>query len=120
MIVALVSQNGGAPARALRVASYKAPKPQRLSRPGGLRVKRKKRKITVSWHRVSGAVRYQVLLLLSDRSEVFRVTRSSKIRFADPFQYRSGKVLVAAVGADGSRSPLATKPIKKRKLKKRR
>ena len=118
VIVALVNQNGGAPAKALRVTSYTAPPPQRLGEPHGLKVKRSKRRLTVSWKRVADASRYEVLVLLSDRSEAFRVTRRTHIRLPDPFPLRSGKVLVAAVGNDGSRGPAAQTRILAKRLKK--
>jgi len=118
VIVALVNQNGGAPAKALRVTSYTAPPPQRLGEPHGLKVKRSKRRLTVSWKRVADASRYEVLVLLSDRSEAFRVTRRTHIRLPDPFPLRSGKVLVAAVGNDGSRGPAAHARILAKRLKK--
>ena len=89
-----------------------------LARPHGLRVKRNRRQIRVSWKRVAHAARYEILVTLSDRSEVFRVTRGTHVRVPDPFPLRSGKVLVAPIGSDGSRGSASKAKIRALRLKK--
>ena len=103
-IIALISQ-AGAPARTLTVARYVAPRPGALRRPARLRATRRRGLIRVSWARTPGARRYEVLVRLSDRSEVFRVVRGIRATLTDPSPRKRGRVVVDALAADGSRGP---------------
>jgi hypothetical protein len=60
-------------------------------------------RIRVSWKPVRGAARYEVLVALADRSQVFRTTRRTRIRLVDPLPWMRGKVSVDVLGRDGSR-----------------
>jgi hypothetical protein len=101
-IIAIIDQAGG-PTRAVTVASYTAPTRSRLGRPGHVRVIRGKRAITLSWTRVPAATRYEVLIILGDGSEVFRVVRGTHVTLPDPFPAKPGTALVDALAADNSR-----------------
>ncbi len=101
-IVALIDQ-AGAPARSVTVATYSAPGRVSLGRPGGVRATRQRGKVRVAWRRVSGAIRYEVLVRLADHSETFRLARGTQITLADPFPAKRGQVSVDALGRDGRR-----------------
>lgn len=110
-IVALVSQ-GGAPARTVTVATYLAPRPAPSRRPAHLRATRRNGSIRVSWTRVLGARRYEVLVVLADRSEAFRVVQGTRATLTDPSPRKRGRVLVDAVAADGTRGAQSVVAIK--------
>src|SRR5262249_19045193 len=61
-IVAELTRNGE-PLRKLVVATYIAPGPVKLTRPGGLRVLRQGSALAVRWRRVPGAAVYAVTLV---------------------------------------------------------
>ena len=54
-----------------------------------------------------GARRYEVLVSLNDRSQVFRVLSATNAVLTDPSPHARGKVLVDALAADGQRSEAA-------------
>jgi hypothetical protein len=110
-IVALIDQ-AGAPAKVVAVASYMAPRPAAPGRPGRVRATRAKRSITVTWARVPGVARYEVLVVLADGSEVFRVVRGARATLPDPFPRKRGRVLVNALAADNARGAAAGAVIK--------
>lgn len=105
-IGAVVEQNG-APAGDITIASYSAPGPGQPGRPGRVRAFRRHGSIGVSWRGVPGAVRYEVLVKLADRSQVFRVIRRTHAAIADPGPHTRGQVLVDAIGVDGTRSKVS-------------
>jgi hypothetical protein len=109
-IAALLSDNG-APSRVLKVATYRAPFPPALKSPGPVRARRRQRLITVTWTRVAGAVRYEVLVTLVDGSQVFRSSRTTRIVLLDPYPRKRGKVLVDALATDGVRGATASVPL---------
>jgi len=51
-------------------------------------------------------------VILADRSQVFRVVRGTNARLPDPFSRKRGRVLVDALGANGTRGPSAVARIK--------
>jgi hypothetical protein len=106
-IVALVEGANG-PGRQIAVTTFRAPGFTRLARPHKLHVRRSHGKIIITWSRVAGAARYEVLLRLSDRSQVFRVVRRAGAVLVDPFPARRGTVLVDALDASGQRGPART------------
>jgi hypothetical protein len=106
-IVAVVSQTG-APVREQRVASYVAPRPAAPHRPGRVHVRRSGGKIRISWGRSEGARRYEVLVRLSDHSQVFRVVRGRHVTIRDPLAAKRGSVMVNALSSDARRSVART------------
>jgi uncharacterized delta-60 repeat protein len=94
---------GGAPSRNARTTTYKAPKPKGPGRPRRVRVRRSGGKLRISWPKVKGAKRYEVLVRLSDRSSVFRVVRGTHVKLKDPFPAKRGTVAVDVVLPDGTR-----------------
>lgn len=118
-IEAVVSQ-AGAPAHQQQVASYVAPRPAPVRRPGRLHVGRSSGRIRISWGRSPGASRYEVLVRLADRSQVFRVVRGRHVTVADPFAAKRGTVLVDALSADGRRSAARTARLRAHVTAKRR
>ena len=106
-IIALVSE-AGAPAHTLAVAAYIAPRPAAPRTPGHLRATRHKGSIRVSWARTPRARRYEVLVSLTDHSQVFRVVSATHAVLTDPSPHKRGKVFVDALTADGKRSQAAS------------
>jgi hypothetical protein len=102
-ILALVEGAAG-PGQTVSVTSYSAPAPRRPGRPARVHVVRRKGTIRVTWRRVRGISRYEVLVELADGDKLFRVARRNRIKLADPFPRMRGRVLVDALAADGSRS----------------
>jgi hypothetical protein len=101
-IVAMVEGRSG-PATQTKVATYTAPAARRPARPARVHAVRRARRISVSWKPVRGAARYEVLVALADRSQVFRTTRRTRLRLVDPLPRMRGKVSVDVLGRDGSR-----------------
>ncbi len=101
-IVALVETAAG-PGSTVSVTSYTAPRARAPGRPAHIRAIRRKGTIRVAWKRVRGAARYEVLLALADGSKVFRTTRGTRIRLADPLSRMRGTVSVDVLGRDGLR-----------------
>jgi hypothetical protein len=58
--------------------------------------------------RTVGARRYEVLVSLNDRSQVFRVLSPTHVVLTDPSPHKRGKVLVDALAADGQRGAAAS------------
>lgn len=106
-IVALVEGANG-PGRQIAVTTFRAASVTRLARPHKLHVRRSHGKIAITWSRVAGAIRYEVLLRLSDHSQVFRVVRRAGAVLVDPFPARRGTVLVDALNVSGQRGPART------------
>jgi uncharacterized delta-60 repeat protein len=106
-IVAVVSQNG-APMREQKVASYVAPRRGAPRPPGRVHATRKGGRIRISWGRSPGASRYEVLVRLSDKSQVYRVVRGRRVTVRDPFPAKAGTVSVNALSADSRRSATRT------------
>jgi hypothetical protein len=111
-IIAQVEQDG-APTKDIKVGSYSAPRPGQPGRPVGVRAQRRRGTVRVSWHRVRGAVRYEVLIKLADGSQVFRVVRATHITVPDPIASRRGIVSVDALAVDGIRGKVASVQITK-------
>ncbi len=116
-IIAEVSQNG-TPARNVKAATYRAPGDRPPARPKRLRAARKHGTIRVKWQHVRGARRYEVLVRLADRSQVFRVVRRTHAKLRDPYPAKRGRVLVDALGGDGTRSRAVSRKLKPVKAKK--
>ena len=110
-IVALINGAAG-PARQVTVTFFSAPGPVRLGRPTRLRASRLHGLIRVSWRRVAGASRYEILVRLVDNSQIFRVVRGPRALLTDPFPAKRGTVLVDALAASGERGAARTIRIK--------
>ena len=110
-IVAALDQDGS-PARNLRVASFTAPRSTAPLRTRRVRAKRAHGRIRVTWRRVPGAVRYEVLVKLADGSQAFRVVRGTGITVADPAPGRRGQVLVDGLAVDGARGSARSVKVK--------
>jgi uncharacterized delta-60 repeat protein len=102
-IVAVVTQ-ADAPAREQQIASYVAPRPAAPPRPGRVHARRGHGRIRIGWGRAREAARYEVLVRLADRSQVFRVVRGLHVTVDDPIAAKGGTVRVNALSADGRRS----------------
>jgi uncharacterized delta-60 repeat protein len=103
-IVALVEE-AGAPASEVKATTYPWAGTPRPARPRFVSGRRQKGKITVSWARVGGASRYEVLVKLADGSQTFRVVRGTHLTLPDAFPAKRGAVSVDALELDGTRSP---------------
>jgi hypothetical protein len=106
-IVAQFSQSG-TPTRDVKIASYAAAGPVAPGRPSHVRATRRKGGIQVSWRGVPGAIRYEVLVQLSDGSKEFRVLRGTHITVPDASPRVRGGVSVDALSVDMLRSRAAT------------
>ncbi len=106
-IVALVEDANG-PGHQLAITTFKASGYARPGRPSKVRVRRRHARISIRWRRVPGAVRYEVLVALSDHSRVLRIVRRTHVVLADPMPKRRGTVLIGAIGANGDRGPART------------
>jgi hypothetical protein len=106
-IVALVEE-AGAPSGEVKAASYMASGTPRPARPRSVSGRRRKRKISITWARVRGARRYEVLVKLADGSQTFRVVRGTRVTLPDSFPAKRGAVSVDALGLDGTRSAART------------
>jgi hypothetical protein len=62
-------------------------------------------KISISWSRVAGASRYEVLVKLADGSQTFRVVRGTRASLPDAFPGERGTLSVDALRLDGTRGP---------------
>jgi hypothetical protein len=100
-IVAMI-QRGGITTTSLTVAHYDAAGTARPARPAGLAVSRTRTGLLVRWHRAQGAVSYAVTLRLSNGSELFKVTRSTRVSFGDLGRLASGRVTVRGLRADNT------------------
>lgn len=101
-IVAELTRNG-APVRKLLVASYDAPGPATLLRPAPHAVRRHGA-VVIGWRAVPGAAAYSVTLV-GRGVRTMAVVRGTNARFT-AFS-RAGTALVGAIGATGTRGPLA-------------
>ncbi len=111
LIVGLVDGAAG-PARQITVTSFTAPGFTRLSRPSKIHVRRRHGRITVTWKAVAGAARYEVLVRLSDGSQVFLIARRAHAVLGDPFPSKVGTVMVDALTRDNQRGRARTVRIK--------
>jgi uncharacterized delta-60 repeat protein len=103
-IVALVEE-AGAPSGEVKATSYTASGTPRPARPRSLSGRRRKGKISLTWTRVRGTKRYEVLVKLADGSQTFRVVRGTRLTLPDSFPAKRGSVSVDALGLDGTRGP---------------
>jgi uncharacterized delta-60 repeat protein len=117
-IVAQIDEDG-APARELTVAKYTAPGPASPVRPRRVLVKRRRGTIDVSWSRIWGATRYELLVKLADHSEVFRVLRRTHVRIQDPMPSVHGTVTVDGIGVDGRRGAARTVRLARVRVRRR-
>jgi uncharacterized delta-60 repeat protein len=101
-IVALVEE-AGAPSEEVKSTSYIASGTPRPARPRSVSGRRSKGKISITWARVRGAKRYEVLVKLADGSQSFRVVRGTRVTLPDSFPAKRGAVSVDALGLDGTR-----------------
>jgi hypothetical protein len=115
-ILAVVAERGLTVTQT-NVASYVAPGPAKLARPGHVQLRRKGEAMTISWREVPGASRYVVQARLRDgRSLVLTVAKSKHavtVRTVPDFD--SGKVMVAAL--DPANRPGAIGTVQLRSVK---
>jgi hypothetical protein len=107
-IVALVTRDG-LPAGRRVVARFRAGKPVVLGAPRRLRVTRAKTTLRARWARVAGARSYRVTVTLGSGRKLVRTVRGSRLAVARNTKYRTAKVVVRAVGADGRTGRAATR-----------
>lgn len=98
-IVAVVEQ-GGMPRTALDVATFKAPALKTLAAPKGVKLRRKGERLTVTWKRVPGAVRYAVGVEAGDGRDLFYEVKGRKVVVKRLLGDKASKVTIRAVRAD--------------------
>lgn len=122
-VVAIVEQSG-APRARLGVTSYRAPKAQLPRKPRKLRLRRKRRKLVVSWRKVARAKRYAVAWKLRDGRRGAKVVRKRRVVIKKVPGINAGKIRVAGLRADNvagkaARAKLKPKPKKRKRRGKR-
>jgi uncharacterized delta-60 repeat protein len=103
-ILALVEE-AGAPNSEVKATSYTASATPLPGRPRSVAPRRRGGKITISWARVAGASRYEVLVKLADGSQTFRVLRGTRLSLPDSLPGERGTISVDALRLDGTRGP---------------
>jgi hypothetical protein len=103
-IVALVEE-AGAPSSEVQATTYTASATPLPGRPRSVAGSRRAGKIAISWARVAGASRYEVLVKLADGSQTFRVLRGTRLSLPDSLPGERGTVSVDALRLDGTRGP---------------
>ena len=110
-VIEAIVENDGIPRKTLTVARYVAPRPARPGRPRGLRVRRTRTGLRVSWRRVPGAAKYAVSVQTNDgRRRVFS-TRRSSLRVPAVTRRMRGRLRVAGLTATNTAGPSASKRI---------
>jgi hypothetical protein len=97
-IVAYVDQDGVTVERR-NVAHYVAPADSRPPKPRGVRVKRRRDTITVSWRRARGVKSYGLVVRLSNRRRIFRVANRPRLTLRGFHRLARGQVLVQSLRA---------------------
>jgi hypothetical protein len=105
-IVAVVEQDGR-PRAELEVASYQAPARLRPARPRGVRVRRGRSSLAVSWRAVPRAVRYDVRVRLDDGRRLLVRTSRRRATLRRIGSVRHGSVSVRALSRSGTTGPAA-------------
>ena len=100
LIEAQIERDGVVTA-SLKVATYRASRPQRVARPRRLRVRRRTGGLVVSWARVQGAVSYAVSVRPRGAPAILRITRARRLRIGGVGATSRGSVLVGALDASG-------------------
>jgi hypothetical protein len=110
-----VHQNGMLRER-LRVARYRAPGRALPGRPRRVRVRRRGSTLRVTWAPATRAVRYRVVVRLSDgRRRTFMASRRRRsITMRGVVRGVRGSVRVTGLRADMLRGPTATAPVRRR------
>ena len=86
----------GMPAERLTVASFTPPSP-RLARPARVRARRRGKTLVVSWARVRGAARYEVVLNLRNGAQRLATSRRRRITLRRIVRSDGGRVRVRAL-----------------------
>ena len=111
-VIEAIVENDGIPRKTLTVARYVAPRPAGPGRPRGLRVRRTRTGLRVSWRRVPGAAKYAVSVVTSDgRRRVFSSRRPALRVGAVPRRMR-GRVRVAALTVTNSAGRSVSKRLR--------
>ena len=111
-VIEAIVENDGIPRRTLTVARYVAPRPAKPARPRGIRVRRTRAGLRVSWRRVAGAAKYAVSVTTRDGRRRLFVTRRPGARVPDVARRTRGSVRVAALTAANVAGPSATRPLR--------
>jgi hypothetical protein len=112
-IVALVQQDGR-PRTSIVAGSYRAPGPPEPGRPRSLKVRRKGKRLIVSWRPHPRGFRHAVRIVLSDRRKLVRVVSAgrSKVTLRGVKRRVGAKVTVRGLTAANGTGPAARASIK--------
>ena len=111
-IVALVQQDGQVRDR-IEVGTYRAPSARRPARPAGLRLRRGRSALTVTWRAVKGAPRYQAAVRLSSGRRALVTTKRRRVVVRGISRGTSGAVKVRALSAAGMTGPAAVAKVRR-------
>ncbi len=98
-IVAYVDQDG-APRTTIKVATFKASAPRTLAAPRGVRVVRRGSRLTVTWKKVPGAVKYAVGVKTGDGRSLAFTGKSRRVVVKRMLGTRKSVVTIRAIRAD--------------------
>jgi len=111
-VIEAIVENDGIPRKTLTVARYVAPRPAGPGRPRGLRVRRTRTGLRVSWRRVPGAAKYAVSVQTGDgRRRVFS-TRRTRLRVPAVTRRMRGRLRVAGLTVTNTAGPSASRRLR--------
>jgi ELWxxDGT repeat protein len=88
----------------ITIASFRPPKPPKLSVVSHLRAVRHGSSLAVSWRKAGGAVQYGVVVTLADKTGRTVYAKKTSARIANVARTEAGQVTVIAIAADGRKS----------------
>jgi hypothetical protein len=118
-ILAYIDQDGVTVERR-NVARYVASDDARPPKPRGVRVKRRRDAITVSWRRARGVKSYGVVVRLANKRRIFRVVNRPRLTLRGFHRLARGTVLVQSLRAGEPSSRPAAARLKPLRAKRRR
>lgn len=96
----------------IEVGTYRAPGARRPARPAGLRVRRGRSALTVTWRAVKGAPRYQAAVRLSSGRRALVTTKRRRVVLRGISRGTSGAVKLRALSAAGMTGPAAVANVR--------
>lgn len=105
----------GKPRTQLRVASYIAPPPPKPAKPKGLKIKRKGKKLTVTWKPIRAISRYRLMIKLTDGRTLLFLPKAKQKTMTLKGVRKKVKATASLRGerADGTTGPVATYRLRK-------
>ena len=118
-IVAVV-ENEGTVRKEITIARFRAPRPALPARPRGLKVRRSRGGLAVSWKRLAGAPRYVVAADVADGRRLVLTSRRTRVRIPAIPARTSARIRVAGLtvtNVAGKRASARVKVVKPRRAR---